>query len=210
MAWPQELAVSQLRAWDTVCADRRAAEARGETDRAGALREEEAEARDTATEAVSSAITSWYALVEGFENAKGTDEALFQLGRDFEYLADLSDDPAEAESDRFKARTVLQVLIRNWPVSDRLAGAWLSFGDVFAEQDDCPRALDVYDRVLQLDVPLLRGYTLYRKARCLRQLGRDDEAREALYVLLAWLNDRPDAVGADELREALCREPPFP
>jgi hypothetical protein len=136
-AQPQASAVEQLRAGDIVRAERRAAEVAGETERAVALRVQEAEAREEAEERLSTAIESWHALVEIFGPSK-------------------------------------------------------------------------FDRALALGTRALAGYALYRKARCLRNLDRNDEADATLDKLREWLSENPDAPGANELREALCRENPLP
>jgi tetratricopeptide (TPR) repeat protein len=203
-------AVARLRDWDAARSARRAAEVAGETGRAAELRTEEENAAEVAAEWLDVASSAWLSLLQLETDRQGTDEAWFQVGWEFEYLLDLTDDPGEAERNWAHAWNAFNALVRDFPASDRLPAAWLSLADLLMtwSSSSYPVALENYDRVLALDSGSLRGYALYQKARCLRQLDRDDEARETLDELREWLSENPDAAGADELREALCRESP--
>lgn len=90
-----------------------------------------------------------------FDNYKRMDQVLF-------YLAFLLTQQKREDL----ARPIFKRLIKDYPKSQYIPDAYLSFGEYFFEQKDIENALKFYDKVLQFPESRVYGYARYKEGWC--------------------------------------------
>lgn len=77
------------------------------------------------------------------------------------------------------ARPIFQRLLKDYPRSQYIPDAYLSFGDYFFAQKDIENALTSYDKVVQLPSSRVHEYARYKEAWCYFRLQDFKKALEA-------------------------------
>lgn len=158
-----------------------------------------------------------YAKIAGdFPDYQNRDEVLFRLAFMIEEQA--ADDrlrnqrdgkavPSDTERGlRTQARRVYRELIKNYPNSDYIPNAYLSFAEYYFGEGSMENALEFYNRVVQYEDSGVYGYAIYKLAWVYINLQDDRQAVNQFVEVIQYAANNPDARIARPLARQAKRE----
>lgn len=101
-----------------------------------------------------------------------------------------------------QARTLFHRLIKNYPNSVHVPGAYLAFADYFFDANEMDNALRFYDKVMQFPKSDVYNYALYKKGWVYINLGKSQDALEAFYEVTSRTRGSTTTADANLLRSA--------